>query len=73
MAYHVIYKLKCTVGAISPAQFHQICRKNLRNFTIFSWNTSCANIAEWANIAEFFWDLYLKLLSERHKWRHFQD
>ena len=25
------------------------------------------------NIAEFFWDLYLKLLCVRHEWRHFQD
>ena len=50
-----------------------IADKNLRNFTIFSRNTSCANIAEcaniteFANIAEFFGDLYLKLPFERHE------
>jgi hypothetical protein len=42
-------------------------RKNLRNSTIFSWITSCANIDE------FCWGFYLKLLCVRHEWRHFQD
>ena len=32
----------------------------------------CANIAEFADIAEFFWGLYLKLLFERYEWRHFR-
>jgi hypothetical protein len=64
---------------ISPAQYRQICRKNLRNFTIFSLNSSCANIVECANIAEFakiaeiFWHLYLESLFESHEWRHFQN
>ena len=50
--FEIIKNFRTGGGQISQAQYRWICRKNLWNFTIFSLNTSSANIAE------FFLDLY---------------
>ena len=44
-----------------PAQYRRNRQKDLRNFTIFSWNTSSANITKNPQYRLFFLKIYIKI------------
>ena len=65
-------KIYCTGGAISP----NVLKSPNLTYAISRFLAKIIPVPispKVPNIAEFFGDLYLKLLFERHQWRHFQD
>ena len=61
---HQILKIHVLQGRPDIAEFAE---KNLRNFTIFSQNTSCANITKCDNIAEIA-EIFLRFMLQITFW-----